>query len=99
RARTDLRGDRDAVGSARTESELTVAKRPDGSMPAATFDRLELGDQAIRRFLAIRVQHARVVLIEQRIFDARKPGALAALDHDHLPGVDHIEYRHAVDRR
>src|SRR2546427_30883 len=70
--------------------------RPRISMPAV--ERLQLTDQRGRRFGTVAVQHAGVVGVEQRILDAGKAGALAALDHHHVAGVDHVQHRHAVDR-
>ncbi len=50
------------------------------SMPAP-IQRFQLADQRARRLRAIAIKHAGVVCIEQRVFDAGKAGALAALDH------------------
>ena len=63
------------------------------------IQRLEFTDELTRHLRTIAVQHPRVVGIEQGIFDARKPRALAALDDDGVLAVDDVEDGHAVDRR
>src|SRR5690606_14801743 len=64
----------------------------------AAVERLELADQGAGHLRTVAVKHARVIRIEQRVFDAREALALAALDHDGVLRVDHVEDRHAVDR-
>jgi hypothetical protein len=67
-----------------------------GSMP--TIQRLQLADQLIRHVRTIAIEHAGVIGVEQGVFDAGEAGALAALDDDGVPAVDHVEDGHAVDR-
>src|ERR1700722_14240903 len=72
--------------------------------PAATaarplkLDRLHRRDQRGNGGLAVAVQHAGIVEIEQRILDAGETCTLAALDHDDVLGLVGVEDRHAVDR-
>jgi hypothetical protein len=47
--------------------------------------------------LGVAVEHARVLLEEQRVLDARIAGALAALRHEDLLGLPHLQHRHAGD--
>ena len=53
--------------------------------------------QLRHRRLTIAIQHAGVVEIEQRDFDAGEAGTLAVLDDDDVLGVIGIENGHAVD--
>src|SRR6267142_1188034 len=55
-------------------------------------------DQLGAGFLRIAVQHARVVQVEQRVFDAGETGAFAALDDDDVLGLVGVENGHSVDR-
>src|SRR5687768_13620025 len=59
------------------------------SVPAV--EGLQFADQRARHLAAVAVEHARVVLVEQRILDAGEPGALAALDDDGVLRIGHVE--------
>src|SRR3546814_9123865 len=61
-------------------------------MPAVEY--LEFPDQRPGHLRAVAVEHAGVVGIEQRVFDAGKAGALAALDHHGVLRPRHVEDRH-----
>ena len=65
---------------------------------AARSELLDALNELAGHFLAVTIEHAGVVGIEQRIFHAREAGTLSTLDDNDIFGMVGIEDRHAVDR-
>ena len=59
------------------------------------LDRCEHGGHGLLR---VAEQQRGVLVVEERVVDAGEAGVHRALEHDHLPGLVHVEDRHAVDR-
>src|SRR5690554_2156839 len=58
---------------------------------------VDMRQQRVDALPGIPVEHAGVLLVEERVLDAGVAGALATLaDEDH-PGLPHLQHRHAGD--
>src|SRR5688500_13227517 len=75
----------------------TISSAARKAPPALLPHCLDGIDEFRRCLLSIAVEHARVVEEKQSVLDARESRALAALDHDDIPGLVGIQDGHPVN--
>src|SRR5260370_19044769 len=85
------------------QKELTVLGErstfpPKVEQMAASVSATQLPHNSSHELLRVPEEHQRSIEIVERIVDAGKAGAHAALDHHYGVGLVHVENRHAKNR-